>query len=672
MTEAATSRVGIRTIGIVGGGAMGSGIAHVCAAAGFEVLVADADPAMRDKGVQLARELFSRKVKKGQLTEAEATSAAARVNPASGLEDLAVADLVIEAVTERLEVKLEVFRALDALLEPHAILASNTSALPVRDLASATGRPDRVLGLHFFNPAHVMALVEVIAHPGVSETTMAAGLELCRRLGKQPVKVRTDAAGFIVNRLLLSFLNEAVLMLEEHGQDAFEAIEVFVATRGFPMGPFTLADMVGVEVCVHVLRTLRAAFGASFPESRLLPEMVAAERYGQKKGKGFRVHGAPDDGWLAGKLAELGQPATSGPLGFDRLMLAMVAEAGRMLDETLAEPADIDHAMRLGTGMEQGPLAWADARGLAKVVAELEALASLGERFEVPICLRRAVETGRTGEKSPRFLPVTELKPAPARVKVTVDQGIAEVGLSQPPANVLSSPMLEDLANVLEELLGRPDVKAIVLTGRGRAGFFAAGADIREIGRLEDPEATRVLLSRAHAIFQRIWEAPVPIVAAINGWCLGGGLELALACHIRLASTSATLGLPETNLGIIPGFGGTQRLSRLIGSARALELVLTGRHVTAGEAAEIGLVNRVVPDEDLEEAARALASSMASKGRVALSAALDAVRQGAEQPLEQALQTETDQFVRTMDTHDRYLGISAFLRGDKEPCFVDR
>ncbi|MEB3203788.1 MAG: enoyl-CoA hydratase-related protein, partial [Candidatus Sericytochromatia bacterium] len=173
-------------------------------------------------------------------------------------------------------------------------------------------------------------------------------------------------------------------------------------------------------------------------------------------------------------------------------------------------------------------------------------------------------------------------------------------------------------------------------------------------------------------IFQGIWKAPVPVIAAINGWCLGGGLELALACHIRLASASAMIGLPEVTLGIIPGFGGTQRLARLVGSARALEITLTGSHIPADEASRIGLVNRVVPDEAIESAALDLARTMAGRGKVALKAVLDAVRAGGEQPLDEGLDTEVAQFVKVMDTHDRMVGVSAFLRGDKQPRFTDR
>lgn len=664
--------IGMETIGIVGGGAMGSGIAHVCAAAGFQVLLADASDEMREKGVRQAQELFARKVKKGQMDAAAAEEAAARIRGVADLQGLASAQLVIEAVTERLEVKLEVFRALDGILAPDALIASNTSALPIRSLAAATARPGQVLGLHFFNPAPVMALVEVIAHPDVAATTMEAGMAFCKAIGKQAVRIGADAAGFLVNRLLLSFMNEAVMMLEEHGPDAFEAIEVMTATRGFPMGPFTLADLVGVEVCVHVLDTLEAAFGDSFPRNRLLDRMVEAGRFGQKRGKGFRNYDGSDDAWVAQTLDALGAPEKIGPCSFDRLMLAVVAEAGRMLDEGLVAVTDIDLAMKLGTGLEPGPMAWVDARGVASVVRDLEALGTLGSRFGVPESLRRAVAEGRTGQGGPGMVP----PPAPPKprelVKTRIEDGVAILGLCQPPANVLSTPMLEAIEAAFRTVVAMAEVKAIVLTGQGKPGFFVAGADIKEIGRLEDAAATERLLKRAHEIFQGIWKAPVPVIAAINGWCLGGGLELALACHIRLASASAMIGLPEVTLGIIPGFGGTQRLARLVGTARALELTLSGTHIPADEASRIGLVNKVVPDEALEATALEMARVMAGRGKLALKAVLDAVRAGIEQPLDEALDTEVAQFVKVMETQDRMVGVSAFLRGDKQPRFTDR
>jgi enoyl-CoA hydratase/carnithine racemase len=353
-------------------------------------------------------------------------------------------------------------------------------------------------------------------------------------------------------------------------------------------------------------------------------------------------------------------------------MLAVVAEAGRMLDEGLVDVTDIDLAMKLGTGLEPGPIAWVDARGVVTVVRDLEALGTLGRRFAVPESLRRAVAEGRTGQGGPGMVPPPEHPKARELVKTGIEDGVAILGLCQPPANVLSTPMLKAIEAAFQAVVAMPEVKAIILTGQGKPGFFVAGADIKEIGRLEGADATERLLKRAHGIFQGIWKAPVPVIAAINGWCLGGGLELALACHIRLASASAMIGLPEVTLGIIPGFGGTQRLARLVGSARALEMTLTGSPIPADEAYRIGLVNRVVPDEAIESAALELARTMAGRGKLALKAVLDAVRAGSEQPLDEALDTEVAHFVRVMDTHDRMVGVSAFLRGDKQPRFTDR
>lgn len=270
------------------------------------------------------------------------------------------------------------------------------------------------------------------------------------------------------------------------------------------------------------------------------------------------------------------------------------------------------------------------------------------------------------------MLPPPVVKPPRELVKVRVEDGVAVLGLCNPPANVLSTAMLEAIDRSIKAAAGNPAVKAIVLVGQGKPGFFVAGADIKEIGRLEGTVDTERLLQQAHAIFQGIWNAPVPVIAAINGWCLGGGLELALSCHLRVASASAMIGLPEITLGIIPGFGGTQRLARLVGASRALELTLAGTHITAEEAGRIGLVNRIVPDEETEASALALGKGLAARGRLALGAILEAVRTGLEQPLEDGLSTEVGQFVRVMDTHDRMVGVSAFLRGDKNPRFTDR
>ncbi|AEB11669.1 enoyl-CoA hydratase/isomerase family protein [Marinithermus hydrothermalis] len=243
-------------------------------------------------------------------------------------------------------------------------------------------------------------------------------------------------------------------------------------------------------------------------------------------------------------------------------------------------------------------------------------------------------------------------------LRYEVEDGIALVTLARPKAlNALSGEVLRELAEVVEVIHQDPEVRAVIFTGEGKA--FVAGADISEIAALSDVFVSREYSLLGQEVMNAVAALPVPTIAAINGYALGGGLELALACDLRVASVKAKLGLPEVGLGLIPGFGGTQRLPRLIGQGRALDLILTGRHVSAEEALQLGLVNRVA--EDALEAAKDLARTILKNGPVALALAKEAVARGADVPLAEALEIEADLFGLACSTQDMREGTRAFL-----------
>jgi 3-hydroxybutyryl-CoA dehydrogenase len=276
--------VDIRRVVVVGAGQMGGGIAQVVAASGREVAVIDAQPGATDRALETMERSLAKLAEKGGPPPGDVLQ---RVSTLPRVEEAADADLMIEAVSEDAAVKEAVFRAADEALPVQAILASNTSSIPIGSLAAVTRRPDRVIGMHFFNPVPVLKLVEVIRAETTSDDTAAAIVALARELGKEPVEVR-DVAGFVSNRILMPFINEAVHALAEGIADA-EGIDT-VARLGFghPLGPLALADLIGLDTCVAIMDVLHTGLGdPRFDPDPLLREHVAAGRLGRKSGQGF-------------------------------------------------------------------------------------------------------------------------------------------------------------------------------------------------------------------------------------------------------------------------------------------------------------------------------------------------------------------------------------------------
>ena len=254
-------------------------------------------------------------------------------------------------------------------------------------------------------------------------------------------------------------------------------------------------------------------------------------------------------------------------------------------------------------------------------------------------------------------------------INYAIEDAVATVVINNPPANALSSHVMTEIEQVFDEMASNQRVKVVVFTGSGT--FFITGADIREIASIGSAKQGEDLTAKGQGIFNKIETLSKPVIAAINGMCLGGGLELAMACHMRVASERARFGQPEINLGIIPGFGGTQRLARLVGLSKAIELILTGDMITAQEAKDLGLLIKVVPDSEVLKQAQGLARKIASKGQVAVRLALEAIREGYKKPLAEGLALESRFFGQVCTTQDMKEGLKAFIE-KRQPKFQDR
>jgi len=344
----------------------------------------------------------------------------------------------------------------------------------------------------------------------------------------------------------------------------------------------------------------------------------------------------------------------------ERVGLKAFAEACMVLEEGVAGVRDIDLGMMMGTGMIPGPFARADQRGLDEVLAAMEEAArEWGDAFEPPLILRRLVAQGRLGAKSGQgFYPYPQpdggFETAPVKLDTRGD--VAIVWLDNPPANSISPDVIGGLKAAWEAIEQGGNVRAMILASPNPA-LFCAGADIKAFTKM-DAAAGKELLDTGHDLF-RAWESSsVVTIAAVNGLALGGGCEVAMACDVRVASFSATFGQPEVNLGIIPGFGGTQRLPRLVGPAKALEMNLSGEAVSAEDAYEHGLVNRVVNDHELFDEAMAWARKLAGQAPLAVKQIKQVSHAG---DLDAGIVDEKQGFAAVFQSEDAREGISAFV-----------
>ena len=387
---------------------MGAEIAQTISFSGIPVVLKDVDQARVDKGLDVIRKIYQRRVDRGKMTQEEMEQKMALVTGATTYEPFRDADLVIEAVPEQLDLKRRIFAELDGATPETAMLASNTSSLSVSALGAATKRPHKVIGMHFFYPAHIMKLVEVIPGLETAEETVSDILAFAENLRKLPIRVN-ECPGFLVNRILMPYLNEAAFCAEEGGATPKQIDEAMTAF-GFPMGPFTLVDNLGFDVCRDVVQILVDAYGERMQPARLWERLSAKGRYGAKAGAGFYLYGeraGQPDPELEAIIKELKATArVKGAFSVNRVVLPMVNEAIRCLEEHVCTAAEVDLAVVAGLGFPQaqgGILHYADEIGLETVLKELERLTKqFGNRFWPSPLLKRKVAAGHLGKNAKR------------------------------------------------------------------------------------------------------------------------------------------------------------------------------------------------------------------------------------------------------------------------------
>jgi enoyl-CoA hydratase/3-hydroxyacyl-CoA dehydrogenase len=657
---------------VVGAGTMGGQIAQTIAAAGIPVVLKDIDDALVQAGLDEARNVtsgqVSKLVEKGKLSaeqgEAQLAEILGRINGTTSYRDFGDVDFVIEAVPEKIEIKQAVFAELDAATPGHAILASNTSSLSITEIGEATLRPEKVIGFHYFYPASIMPLIEIVEGEETAAETVGAAVTFAQAIRKQPITC-AEVPGFVVNRILNAGISEVWREQEDKGL-SIQQIDAGVGAAGVvPIGPYYLVDLLGLDTVLHVAEHLAESYGEErFYVPKGMQRLVGERKLGAKTGgDGFYKDGEPNlDGDAEPDVAEL----------VEMLTLKTFIEACLVLEEGVATHRDIDFGMMAGAGLDPRrgllpPFMKADVEGLDKILERLEnATERYGERFTPPTILRRLVAQGRLGQSSGQgfyaYPQADAEQPAEVIKLETREDGVAIAWLANGQMNSISPQVIEDLGKVWAEAKSS-GVHALVIAS-SNPFLYSAGADIKAFTSM-DASGGAELLNQAHALFRELGSEGIATIAAVNGLAFGGGCELAMSCDVRIAARSALFGQPEIKLGIIPGFGGTQRLPRLVGSNKALEMNLVGDPILADEAFEMGLANRVVEDHELLDTALAWARKLAAQAPLALE---QIKRVSGAGDLDEGIEAEKQAFATAFASADAKEGISAFL-GKRAPHF---
>ncbi|NIM95745.1 MAG: hypothetical protein GTO18_18750 [Anaerolineales bacterium] len=617
----------IEKVGIVGCGLMGAGIAQTAAQAGYTTVVRELNEELLEKGLGRISAFLDKGVEKRKLTQEKRNATWAYIQGTTDLADLADCDLVIEVIYEDLQAKQDLFKELDGICKESTIFASNTSSLSITEIGTVTVRPQQVVGLHYFFPSVINQLLEVIktdqTQPELIESLVVFG----RTTGKVPIVVK-DAPGFAVNLYFVSWLNEAVRILDEGlaniptiDQAACEAFKI-------GMGPFALMNATGIPISYHCTRSFGEALGDFYgPADGLTAQFDTGNEWN-----------------LEGEVDEAVKDVIS-----NRLLGVVFGVAAQLVEEGVASIEDVDRGALIGLRWARGPFAMMNDAGLDHALELVEGIVNKHPSFALPKVLQQQAASGKLW--------------AIRDVKLEIKDGIATITIFRPEAmNALNEKVLRELKDTLAQINDDLTIRAVILTGEGPA--FIAGADIPTMLKAT-PEQAEEYTRFGQEVMNDIETLNKPVIAAINGYALGGGLEVALACDIRIASSEARMGFPEVGLGIFPGFGGTQRATRLIGKGYASELIFSGIHITADEAERIGLVNRVVLPQQLMAESRKLVERITKQGPLAVSGAKAAINQALHVSLEEGLEFELKGVLKTFQSEDQKEGMTAFLEKRK-------
>ena len=564
------------TIGVVGAGNMGSGIAQKFAQEGLNVVMLDIKEEFVEKGLSTIRNILDQGVQRKILTPEKMEETLARIQGGTDFNLLADADLVVEVVFEDTKVKMDLFAALDEICSSKTIFATNTSSFYVAELARATKRQDRFIGMHyFFHPAK-NRLLEVIPHKGTSQETIDRTMEISRLHGKTAILVQ-DSPGFAVNRFFVPLLTESVKVVEEGIANIPTVESAAKEAFGIGMGPFELMNVTGIPIAVHASTTFGRELGKFYDTPALLRRQM-------------------DLGGLWPLDGEVNHTKIDAIK--DRLYGACLGAAAALVSEGVATKEDTDLGAKVGLRWQKGPFEIMNRIGIEKAYAAIRAICDKNPDFKMPQVVEAQKDLGKP----------FEFKVVNREVK----EGVAYITINRPEAmNALNEVTVSQIDREFTAAQEDAAVKSIVFQGAGKA--FVAGADIRFfVKNIKNKQIDNNVsfTQKGHDLFLRIENSAKPTIAVLDGLSLGGGSEMALACQSIIATPAGSMGFPETGIGIYPGLGGMLRLARQVGPELAKYYVFTGKPIQAQDAYDLGVVTRLVSPQSLGSAISELSSGV--------------------------------------------------------------
>ena len=557
----------VNSVAIIGAGNMGSGIAQKSAQEQFNVQMVDREKQWVEKGEKIISDFLEEAIERRIFKPEKVEQIKSRITGVVGTENVSPeTDLVIEAVFEDFEIKKNVFSILDSVCSEKTILASNTSSLSVNELAKATGRPDRFVGLHFFYHPAKNRLIEIIPAETTSSESLAAVEQYCKTMGKVVI-VCKDRPGFVVNRFFVPWLNEACHLVDEGVASMAQIDSVAEKEFNIGMGPFALMNLTGPSIALHATNYLAEQLDCSrYFGADCLKQTI------EKSGM-WKIEGNTECDEETSKLIK------------ERLLGQVFAVSAQIVEEEICSIEDVDRGAKVGLRWAEGPFEIANRVGIEDTKRMASEYAKLAG-FELPKWIAE-----KEGSFDFNY------------IDTKIEGEIATIILNRPEAmNALNEQVVKQLGQVIDDLNSNDDISTIVLEGAGKA--FVAGADVKYfVDKIQDDSIKDIydFTAHGHDVLNKLEKSNKTTIALTTGLALGGGLELALSCDYRIGTRRSQFRFPETSIGIFPGLGGTQRTPRICGIEASRYAVLAGNFLDSHVASALNIITHLTEPSNINE-----------------------------------------------------------------------